>query len=124
MRDKASERLGLANDEDKMGNTANFKIVAVLTVALAGCSPNAIEEKVNDSQTEFAEIGDNFILSDNDIAALEKASAAGDAEASYDLFMHYTFSNPTSENKEKSSLWLSKAAEQGYEEAKALLKKK
>lgn len=107
-----------------MENIPSLKHVVALAVALASCSPNAIKETTNDSKAEYAEIGDSFILSENNIAALEEASANGDSEASYDLFLHYTFSNRTSENKEKAEFWLSKAAGQGYEKAKALLAKK
>ena len=122
-RDAADAMLCLAKDEDEMGNATNFKCVAVLAFALAGCFPNAIEESTNDSKAEYAEIGDSFILSENKIAALEEASANGDSEASYDLFLHYTFSDRTAENEEKADFWLSKAAGQGYEKAKALQEK-
>ena len=122
-RDAAVAMLCPAKDEDEMGNATNFKCVAVLAFALAGCFPNAIEESTNDSKAEYAEIGGSFILSENKIAALEEASANGDSEASYDLFLHYTFSDRTAENEEKADFWLSKAAGQGYEKAKALQEK-
>lgn len=114
----------VATDEDRMESNASMKLFVALAVALAGCSPNAGEQTTHYSQAEYAEVGDSFILSKNEIAARETASAAGTAEASYELFMHYAFSNPTSENKENGARWLSKAAQQGHEKAKALLAKK